>query len=254
MISYPKSGRTWVRLMLNTYMVKQHKLPIDDVVKVEQTLINTPNHIMWTHFNGAMLFRKPYWDMGFDYNQVKSLSCIFLSRNFYSTIASVYDHGKHRKQIFDLNPKAFLRNPRYGIGKLLAFYNQINEVHGLCGNFTAFQYEKILKNPREQFIEILHAFNQPVNEQFVDEVVESGQLLNMQETAAQSRYANTWLGEINPNAKENKNVTIGNNKKYHALFDDDDLDYIKKMIDMVLVNKDASYLEGCLTPPPINKK
>ena len=132
--------------------------------------------------------------------------------------------------------------------------NQVNEIQLHCGSFTAFKYEAILKNPREQFVRILQAFNQPINDQLVDEVVEAGELLNMQATAADPRYIDTWMGENNPNAMKNKNITIGNNKKYHQLFDEEDLDYIKNMIDMVLVNKDATYLEGCLTPPPIKKK
>lgn len=253
MISYPKSGRTWVRYMVNRYLIKRLKTPVDDAVKVEDHLVNTPNHILWTHFNGAMLFKKPYWEMGFDYNQLRNFPCVFLARNFYGTIASAYYHGRLRKNIFTHEPKAFLHCPRYGIIKLISFYNQIDEVKNLCGKFTAFRYETLQKDPRTIFVQMLEAFGQPIDEAIVDEVIEEGKLANMQITAAEPRYADTWLGEVNPNAGMNEKVTVGNNLKYHQLFDADDLAYIDQMINLLLVNKDAHYLQGCLTPPPIKK-
>lgn len=253
MISYPKSGRTWVRFMVNRYLILRLQTPTDDAVKVEDSLTNTPNHVLWTHFNGAMLFKKPYWDMGFDYNQLRNFPCVLLARNFYGTIASAYYHGRLRKNIFTHDPKDFLRCPRYGIIKLISFYNQIDDIKNICGSFTAFRYEDLQKETRDTFVKILQSLGQPIDDTIVDQVIEEGKLANMQVTAAEPRYNDTWLGEVNPNADMNENVTVGNNKKYHQLFDADDLKYIDDMINTLLINKNVDYLQGALTPPPIKK-
>lgn len=253
MISYPKSGRTWVRFMVNRYLIELLKTPTDDVVKVEDGLAGTPNEIHWTHFYGAMFLKKPYWDMGTISGKIVTHPCIFLARNFYGTIASAYYHGQYRKNFFNYDSKTFLRCPRYGIVKLVSFYNQIEELRQVCECFTVFRYGNLQKNTRDCFVQILKALNLPVVDATVDQVIEEGKLANMQVTAAEPRYVGTWLGEVNPEADMNENITVGNNKKYHHLFDDEDLQYIAHMINLLLVNKDADYLEGCLTPPPIKK-
>jgi alcohol sulfotransferase len=253
MISYPKSGRTWVRFMVNRYLIELLKTPTDDVVIVEKDLAKSPNEILWTHFYAAMFLEKPYWDMGAISKQIIAHPCIFLARNFYGTIASAYYHGQYRKKFFNYDSKTFLRCPRFGIVKLVSFYNQMDELRQKSSNFTIFRYGNLQANTRDCFVKILQALSQPIDDVLVDQVVEEGKLANMQVTAAEPRYAGTWLGEVNPNADMNENVTVGNNKKYHQLFDAEDIDYIAQMIDLLLVNKDADYLQGCLTPPPVKQ-
>ena len=76
----------------------------------------------------------------------------------------------------------------------------------------------------------------------------------MQVTAAEPRYADTWLGEVDPKSLMNRNCTFGNNKKYHELFSQNDLDHIAQIIDCLLVNKDVDYLQGCLEPPAVKSQ
>ena len=252
-VSYPKCGRTWVRYMVNCYLIKRLDLSIDDVVQMEKQMVNTPNQFHWSHMNGAMFLKKPYWDMGTINKTILAHPVTLIARNFYGAMASAYYHGRFRKQFFELEPSAFLRCPRFGIAKMISFYNQIDELAQVHPNFNCFRYADLQADVRGVFVQMLKVFNQPVIDSLVDEVIEQGKLANMQITAAQPRYADTWLGEVDPKADMNENVTVGNNKKYHQLFDADDLDYIDKMIDMLMINKDADYLGGCLTPPPIKK-
>jgi|GEM_PF-1784314 len=253
-VSYPKSGRTWVRFMVNSYLIRQLGLPTDDVVAVEASLEKTPQHFMWSHYYGAMLSLKNYFEMEFQYKQAVGFPHILITRNLYGTLASAYYHGRYRKAIFDKTPADFVRCPMFGIIKLVTFYNQLEALKPHYPKFDAFIYEDLRKDVPGVFSQIVEALGLTVDAKLIDEVVEAGLLANMQKTAADPRYANTWLGEIDPNAPMNRECKVGNNKRYHELFSQEDMDYIAQVIDCLLLNKNAPHLRDCLTPPPVKTK
>lgn len=250
-VSYPKSGRTWVRFMVNNYLAQVHNLPVNNVFDVEKLFEGSERHVFWTHFNGAMLFKQPYWQMGFNYKQVLGHPCLMLVRNFYGTLASAYYHARYRKAIFDGTPSEFVRSPLYGAIKLISHYNQVATLAPAFPRFEVFVYERIREDPAGQLAAILQALQVEVQPDLVGKVVEEGKLPNMQRLAAQPQYAGTVLEELNPDAPCNQHTTTGNNKKYRELFTEEDLQLVARLIDDVLVDKSLPYLEGLLEPPPV---
>lgn len=63
-LSYPKSGRTWVRFMVDDYLCRLLAVPVPNVFEIEKLLAGTDRHIEWTHLTGAMIMRRAYYEMG----------------------------------------------------------------------------------------------------------------------------------------------------------------------------------------------
>lgn len=248
-LSYPKSGRTWIRFMVNTYLARLHTLPVNQVFEVEKLFEGTPKAIFWTHFNGAMLFKRPYFEMGFDFRPFVGKPCVMLVRNLYGTMASAYYHARYRKAIFDGSPSEFVRSPQYGILKLVSHYNQVAMLSSHFSKLDAFRYEEIRAQPATQLARIVEALNVEVNEDLINEVIEEGRLPRMQELAARPEYAGTVLAELDPDAPCNRHIKTGNNKKFRELFTTDDLSLMARVIDDTLIKPVPSYLERCVVMP-----
>ena len=64
-ISYPKSGRTWIRFMVNSYICKLNNLSFANVFHVEK-LLAPEQAIIWSHLSGAMILNLPYYQLNLE--------------------------------------------------------------------------------------------------------------------------------------------------------------------------------------------
>ena len=62
-VSYPKSGRTWVRFMVDSYLADLHGIPVSNVFQVERRL-DPRWRIEWTHLTGQMTYLIPFDQIG----------------------------------------------------------------------------------------------------------------------------------------------------------------------------------------------
>ena len=252
-VSYPKSGRTWVRFMVNSYLNRVMDVHADNVFVVEDRLKGTPDHIEWTHLTAAMLFKLNYWQMGFPPHAVQGVPAVVLVRNFYRTLASAYDQAQHRKRIFNGSPSEFLRDPMFGAIKLVTYYNQIEDLEHVFARRDVFVYERLRQDPAGQLTRILAALDREARPDLIEQAVAEAEISNMKRLAALPHYADTVLAEMDPSAAKNTQVTIGSKTKWRDLFSDQDLAYIARVVDDLLIHKDVDYLQGMLEPPTISR-
>lgn len=240
-ISYPKAGRTWVRFMLNAYLCRQRGIEPANVFEIEQATDGS-YPFQWTHLTAAMLMKLPYHMMGcFDRRPLAGATCVLLVRDFHATLASAYHQAVHRIRVFQGTPAEFIRSPRYGAIKLITFYNLWEELAPTLGRREIISYDAMLDDPVDPFRRILAAFDIPVDEALIDQVVEEASFENMKRLGSAPAYAGTVLAPADPNNPDSAKVRVGGKSGYHDLFSDADLAYIDRIAEDLLINSDAPH-------------
>jgi hypothetical protein len=142
-ISYPKSGRTWHRLLVGTYIALKHR---SDLSRAADPARLCRAHrlpvIHYTH-NGADFMN--YLDA--DDSRVadptfwRGKKVIFLTRDIRDTLTSAYFHALWRSNRFGGSLADFIRDRTTGAEKLLTALNRWHCNRELASNHLHIRYE-----------------------------------------------------------------------------------------------------------------
>ena len=249
MLSYPKSGRTWLRFMVNSYLCRVFDLTCPNVFDAEKQLKNV-HPIEWTHLSGAMIGKMPYWAMGpwrLD-DAAKRVPWLVLTRNFHATLTSAYFQARDRIKVFQGTPSEFLRDPRYGAAKLVSFYNLFEELRPGLTDCHVFSYEDMRDDPRPVFESVIRALGLRVEDELIDEVIEASSFENMKRLSTTPAYAGSVIAPTDPTKPETFKVRSAGRSKKH-LFDEDDIAYIERIVADLFLHKDKPEYSRCLADP-----
>lgn len=100
-ISYPKSGRTWLRVMLDYLGIELH---------YDHDIANLAYHPT-----------RDYGEFEVDRNTYGDKRVILLVRDPRDTVVSSYFHAVKRQQVFEGSLSEYIRSPKFGIRKILQF-------------------------------------------------------------------------------------------------------------------------------------
>jgi sulfotransferase family protein len=249
MLSYPKSGRTWLRFMIDSYRCRVFDLACPNVFDAEEKL-KQAHPIEWTHLTGAMIEQLPYWSMGpwRLREPVKRAPWLVLTRNFQATLASAYYQARDRIKVFDGSPSVFLRDPHFGAIKLVSFYNLFEQVRPELANCHVFSYEAMMDDPRPAFERIVRALGLRVDDAMIDEAIEQSSFENMKRLSVTPAYAGSVISPTDPSRPETFKVrSAGRSRK--PLFTKDDIAYIDRIVDDLFLHKDKPDYSRCLADP-----
>ena len=229
-LSYPKSGRTWVRFLVDAYLADLHDLQLANVFEVERKL-DRRWRIEWTHLTGAMIAGLPYDRIGeVDLSKIDSRPCVFLSRNLHATLASAYFQARDRVKVFEGTPSEFVRSPLFGIRKLVAFYNLGEELKGRFSSFTHLTYEGLRQNPAAGLIATLEVLGAEIDPERVERAVRLGDIESLRRLARSPEYADTAIAPVDRDNPDSEKIRRGDDQAWRSLFDEDDVRYIDKVI------------------------
>jgi len=154
LISYPKSGRTWLRLMIGYAIFKHYNLPEQEDI----LLLNTRKRlhpeiprIVVVHDDRPML--KTPEELAINKDKFKHKKVIFLARDPRDVIVSSYFEMSRRGDIFGENPyeqrqavyqgnlSDFIHRDVGGINTIIRFYNIWAQNHTVPEGFLLVRYE-----------------------------------------------------------------------------------------------------------------
>ena len=157
-VSFPKSGRTWIRYFLGRYLSIEHGMPMD------LEFIPQP---YWTEERRSLDFPRIHFTHDwFDLNHsdrrtpgilykdiLDKKPVIFLLRNPMDTIVSYYYHKVKREKIVDsreLDITRFILDERYGLGRYCAWLDTMLDYISARTNVMLLTYEGMVADmPRE---------------------------------------------------------------------------------------------------------
>jgi hypothetical protein len=229
-LSYPKSGRTWVRFLVDAYLADLHGIQVSNVFEVEHQ-IDPRWRIEWSHLTGAMIQFLPYDRIGeVDLPSLDGRACVHLSRDPYATLASAYFQARDRVKVFQGTPAEFVRSPLFGARKLAAFQSLVQTLKDRFSSFAPLTYEGFQADPAAGLRTVLGALGAEVDPERIGRAVALGAFESLRRLARTLEYAGTPIAPVDPDNPESDKVRRGGDGGWRELFSEEDALYIASVI------------------------
>ncbi|RPF71166.1 sulfotransferase domain-containing protein [Aurantiacibacter spongiae] len=190
LVSYPKSGRTWLRFLLSCYFAETAGLGFaPDLTTTFRVLPNFDRDPVrgLTAFVGPRpglpliaVSHLPYRERLF-----ADAPVIFLVRDPRDVIVSAYFHATRHKHTFEGPIDGFLDDSQYGLPALIAYLNGWAE--GLAGRRSlTVTYERMQDDPHAEISRIIRFLGHEVDEGALTRAIDAAAFDRMQKTERKS--------------------------------------------------------------------
>lgn len=210
-ISFPKSGRTWLRIMLD-------KLNI---------------FLNYSH-DGSSPYENSlhYSEMEEDKSKYKNNRIIFLIREPKDVTVSLYFQMTKRADKKYKNIHSFFRNEKYGIKRVLKFYQIWEKNKNVPKDFLLITYEDLHKNTLKELKRVIDFLDVKVSDKKLKSVIKFADFNNMKRLEKQGFFKKEYGSILTPKNKKDKDsykVRKGKIKGYIDYLNKKDLKYCKKV-------------------------
>lgn len=223
LLSYPKSGRTWLRMIIGKYISKKYNLEEEDSLTYGKELEKLGLKNLF-HTHASYTWEKEDITLKDLYNK----PIILLSRNVNDTIVSYYHHIKYRlgqKRAYKGNISDFIKSNK-GVKQIKEFYKNIENMNFIYKT----SYEELHANGFEVCKNILEILGEKVDDNILKESIEFCEFSNMQKYEKESKLAISTAVKINVNDKKTFKVREGKVNNYKKYLSNEDIEYIEKVI------------------------
>lgn len=230
-ISYPKTGRTWLRMMIGRYLCLRYAL--DETRILDTKLLTAEAGLKTSLFihDGANLKKMVSWQaLNPSKQDYRDRSVVLLTRSIEDTLVSAYFQVTKRLGIFDGTISEMLRDERYGVEKFIRFYCGWFQQQHVPEQFRVVSYEQMQANPADVVRIILELMGEsPIDEQFLQAAINFGSFDNMR---AIEQSGTLRRGAMNPQDAEDiesHKVRRGVVGGYVDYLSSEDVAYIRQM-------------------------
>jgi hypothetical protein len=230
-VSFGKSGRTWVRVMLSRLYQLQYQLPTSDLLEFDNYHKANPviPRIFFTHDN----YLRDYTADGGSKRAYRDQRVVLLVRHPADVTMSQYFQWKHRMRPHkirlnqypldrDLSPWDFMMGPS-GLAKVITFMNEWADGFGEVRNGLVVRYEDLRADTGQELARLAGFLGLAPSPERIAEVVEYASVENMRqrEREAQSESERLRPGDPdNPDSFKTRRAKVGG---YHDYFDADQI-------------------------------
>lgn len=245
-ISYPKCGRTWLRLMLGRYLLGPGKQNYLDTFKITQSRSDVPT-IEFTHDDFPHW--KPFHALHTDKAAYEGKDVVFLVRDPRDVLVSYYfeytKRGSHeitRDTGFKGTISDFIDYEIGGLRSIIGFYNAWASARHIPRNFYLMRYEDFITNTASTFEELLHLLQIfGKNQEPLSDIIAYGSFENMRALEEADTLQDPRLrapGNRDPEAYKVRRGQVGGYKNY---FSASEISYIDQYLQDELDDLYASY-------------
>ncbi|MBW4575424.1 MAG: sulfotransferase domain-containing protein [Aphanothece sp. CMT-3BRIN-NPC111] len=252
LISFPKAGRTWLRLMIGRALQRHFELVHPDILNL---IVNLDDQLARLHPNVPRIRVKhddePHGKIPEQLVKSKAnfkyAKIIFLSRDPRDVIISTYfyftkrPNDPHNIKAHDLS--SFLRSPKGGFDTLLTYYNIWAENKNVPRDFLLVRYEDMHINPHKELRKVLNFLSlQEISDEVISEAVEFASFSNMRNLEEKNTF-NLHMQGFQQSDKESYHVRKGKVGGYREYLNEEDIEYLNSRMENLL-SKDSQDLYG----------
>lgn len=216
-VSYPKSGRTFVRAMLAR--LYQRRFGIDERKLLEfPALLRAPTgvpRVLFTHAGDAMRTPKQIHVDPTDYARAK---LVLIARHPGDIAVSRYHHLKHRsrdkarQRLADQPLETFVWADEGGIPSIVTFLNEFAALPGVM----IIRYEDFLAAPAKSLNRLAEAIGLKVDEEDIADAVEFGSLPSLRQREREGYFTSSRLRQARKGDAQSGKVRTGKSGGYRA--------------------------------------
>jgi Sulfotransferase domain len=236
-ISYPKSGRTWLRVLLGRSLCLHAGLPAQ--LLLDTAVLTSVAGAIRTDFDhdGSSL-REPleYTSLPDDKRAYRDKKIIFLARDVRDVLVSSFYEAVKRSLVFERQSCSFdgtlaefVRSPVFGARKVAAFYEIWARNQTVPKEFLLIRYEQLHRDPEEVLSKVLRFIGADhVEERHRAAAVAYASFENMRELERADAFNDPCLRPGNVTDPDSYKVRRGVVGGYVGHLSADDLAYIEQ--------------------------
>lgn len=244
LISYPKCGRTWLRLMMGRAIVRHFSLPENEenlFIRWKKRVHSAVPHITIIHDDRPML--KAPEELEKSKARYKDKQVIFLARDPRDVIVSSYFEMSKRGRLFGDNPyesrqavfegslPEFIHNRTGGFDTLIAYYNIWASNRTVPKDFLLVRYEDMKADPSRELRRVLDYLGlQEINEAEIAEAVEFASFENMRKMEAEGKFQSSVIRPADKADEASYKTRKGETRGYVKYLDENEQAYLNQKI------------------------
>ena len=232
-ISYPKSGRTWLRLMLGKYLTDLYGVKFPELLEtydLTHAMPAMPRVAVIHDGSGNDGINRAAGRLNKSKRRYRGNRVVFLVRDPRDTVASYYFHCCRRSKVYHGKISGFLREERYGLPKIIRFLNIWAMNRDIPRGFLLIRYEDMHANPARELTRLLTFIGAECNPALVDKAVEFARFEKMREMELQGKLMSRRLKPADHDDPESYKTRKGKVGTYVDYFSSSDLAYARDLI------------------------
>ena len=231
-ISYPKSGRTWLRVLVGKALCLTYGLP--DGQMLDTYRLTAAAGILRAHFVhdfSEILAAIPYDRLPTDKTEYAIKKVIFVVRDIRDVLVSSYFQATRRTNKFRGPISDFIRSDRFGVKKVATFYNIWHRNRHVPQDFLLLSYEEMHANAEAALAEALRFMGvDEIDSYTLKEAVTFASFNNMKKMEADGYFKDPRMQPTDANDEESFKVRKGVVGGYAAYLSEADIQYIDKIV------------------------
>lgn len=218
-LSYPKTGRTWLRALVGKALVDHYRLPQERLLETDAITRLAGLPVAAFHHDGsAMLEGVAARDLSADKSAYRGKRVLLLGRDVRDTLVSAYFQATRRIGLFAGTISQFVRDDRYGVDKVLAFYRHWDAARRVPLEFAFVRYEAMHEDPAGTLARVLEFLGaRGVPAATIAAAVEFARFDNLRRAEAEGRFAGRDLSTAagaHPDAFKVRRGKVGGFRDY----------------------------------------
>jgi hypothetical protein len=232
-ISYPKSGRTWLRALIGKYLAIKYNFPENKILSTELLTQHSGLPIVsFIHDESGMKAGTPYRDLSSDRQKYKNKKVLLLGRDIKDTLVSAYFQATKRRNVFEGTISEFIVSDRFGVLKILRFYDIWLQNQHVPRAFCFIRYEDLHRDPEGVLTRVLDFIGEDrIEETLVAQSIEYCAFQNLKKMEERNTFNNRALKPAKTSDLESFKVRKGKVGGYTEYLSTADIAFIDKTIE-----------------------
>jgi hypothetical protein len=197
-ISFPKSGRTFVRAMLSRLFERRFGIDERRLLEFPLLLRAAPGvpRLLFTHAGDAM---RTADEIDLDPREYEHCRVILLARHPGDVAVSRYHHLKHRsrdrarRRLAEQPLETFVWSEQGGIPAIVRFMNQWAKLAQERKDVGIVRYEDFLSDPRATLRDLVQKIGLDATDEEIDDAAEFGALPNLKQREREGYFESSRL-------------------------------------------------------------
>jgi len=226
-VSFQKSGRTWLRLMFGKVLSEQYKI---DKIKLDaqwMTIFKPLPNVFFSHGGCIKNYNKINFQKMFSNKKI-----ILLVRDPRAVIVSLFHDHTKRNHFYKGNSQSEFIKTKWGLDKVITFMNgwaeEFKQRNGK--NILILRYEDLYTNTARELKKFLDFLEVKADEDIIDQAVEYGSVKNMRRMELKNSFDDPRMspGNINDqNSYRTRKCKLGSFREELSV---EDLNYVTQEI------------------------
>lgn len=235
LLSYPKCGRTWLRMLIGQMVLHHFARSYDDPMDLwglTKRVRGVPR-IVVSHDDKP--HRRAPEEQQSDKGPYAEKKVILLVRDPRDAMVSNFFHNKYRGRVFSGNLGEYLDRPRGGLASLLSYYNIWASQRSRPLDFLLVRYEDLHSRPIEVMGDIaLFLGLTGMETDTIEKAIEASSFNNMRNSESTGEYKRRRLQPGDPTDQRSYKTRKGKAGSYKEEFAPDDLAWLEERIEAAL--------------------